>query len=160
MTDQGAEFEIVGTGHLGEVVFPNEEVFVILPRRLVPKSRISICAPVCWQAHAGRLWENGREFRGNVSLECHSCCIRRNYDVVSGARELELVNRSRTQGRRQLDGKTMAGLVPIRGQGWERRIAPEVPRRIPVCPGLICILDQQIHLLADVDVSSNTVLTG
>src|SRR5207302_7102608 len=97
MTDQGAEFEIVGTGHLGEVVFPNEEVFVILPRRLVPKSRISICAPVCWQAHAGRLWENGREFRGNVILECHSCCIRRNYYVVSGARELELVNSSRTQ---------------------------------------------------------------
>src|SRR5438552_7464026 len=58
MTDQGAEFEIVRTGHLGEVVFPNEEVFVILPRRLMPKRRIAISSPVCWQAHARRLREH------------------------------------------------------------------------------------------------------
>src|SRR5258708_37952601 len=133
---------------------------MILPRSLVPKSRISIRTPVCWQAHARRLWEDSGKLRGNVIVKCFAGLTRADFDVISGARKLELVNRSRTQGRRQLDGKTVAGLIPIRGQGGERRVAPEIPRRIPVGPGLICIFDQQIHLLADVDVTPNTVLAG
>ncbi len=133
---------------------------MILPRRLVPKGGIPIRAPVRGQAHARRLRKNGGKLRGDVVIEGHARRIRRNFYVVSSARELELVDRCRTQGRRQLNGETVAGLIPIRGKGWERRITPEVTGRTPVRPRLICIFDEEIHFLADVDVAPNTVLPG
>src|SRR6266478_2145060 len=133
---------------------------MILPRRLVPKSRISICSPVCWQALAWRFWKHSGELRGDLIIKRLARLIRCNLDVISSARELKLVDRSRTQGRRQLNGETVTRLIPIRSQSGERRVAPEVPGRTPVRPGLICIFDQQVHLLRNVDVAANTVLPG
>ena len=54
----------------------------------------------------------------------------------------------------------MAGLIPVRADRREAGISPEVAARVQVRPGLIRILDQQIHLLGDVDVTANTVLAG
>ena len=71
---------------------------------------------------------------------------------------MKLINRRRTQSRRQFDGETVAWLIPIRAQGWERRVAPEVAGGTRMRPGLISVFDQQTHLLADVDVAPNTVL--
>src|SRR6266566_2302962 len=112
---QTAKLEIVGTGYLGEVVFPNEEVFVILPRRLMPKSRISISTPVCRQAHACRFREDCRKLRRDVVIQGLARFVGRDLNVVAGARELELVDRGRTQGGRKLDCEAVAGLIPIRG---------------------------------------------
>src|SRR3989440_1183239 len=151
MADQGAEFQIAFSSNFRKVVFPNKQILMILPRRLMPKSRISIRTPVGWQAHARLLREDRRKLGSDIIVESLACFIRRNLNVVSGARELELVNRRRTQGRRQLDGETVAGLIPIRADGREAGIAPEVSRGSPVRPGFVCILDQQTHLLADVD---------
>src|SRR5205807_7222623 len=132
---------------------------MILPGRLVPKSRISICTtPVCWQTHTWCLREDSRKLRGDFVVQCFARCVGRNLDVVAGARKLELVNRSRAQGGCQLECETMAGLIPVRADRREPGISPEVAARVQVRPGLIRILDQQIHLLGDVDVTANTVL--
>ena len=133
---------------------------MILPGRLMPKRRISIRAPVRGQPYARGLRENSRKLRRNLIIKCRARFIRRNKYVIARARKLKLVNRSRAQGRRQLNGETMAGLVPVRTQGWERRVAPEVAGRTKVGPRLICIFDQQINFFRDVDVAPNTVLAG
>src|SRR6185436_16495956 len=99
------------TGYFGEVVFPNEEVFMILPRRLVPNGRVAIRTPVCWHSHSRRLREDGGKLRGNLTVERFAVRIGRNKDVVASARELEFVNRCRTQRCRQLDCETMTGLI-------------------------------------------------
>src|SRR6266436_1301408 len=70
MADQTAEFQIAFSSHLGKVVFPNEEVFVILPGRLVPQSRISICTtPVCWQTHTWCLREDSRKLGRDIAVK-------------------------------------------------------------------------------------------
>src|SRR6185436_9924880 len=69
-----------------------------------------------------------------------------------------LINRGRTQGCRQLDGKTVAWLIPIRAQRWERSVAPEIAGCARVRPGLVGVFNQQIHILGDIDITANTVL--
>src|SRR5260370_27703081 len=142
MAYQSAELEIVRTGHFGKVVFPNEKVLVILPRSLVPKGGISISTPKSGQAHPRRLREDGGKLRGDLVIKCRARFIRRNVNVVAGPRELKLVNGSRTQGRRQLDGKSRTGLIPIRAKGWERIVAPKGPYGAPGRPALVWIFEQ------------------
>src|SRR5205823_5311633 len=52
----------------------------------------------------------------------------------------------------------MTWLIPVRADRRESGVSPEVAARVQVRPGLISIFDQQIHLLADVDVTADTVL--
>src|SRR5437588_12855709 len=62
MADQCAKFQIAFSSNFRKVVFPNKQILMILPRRLMPKRRIAIGSPVGWQAHPRRL----REDRGKL----------------------------------------------------------------------------------------------
>src|SRR5437016_3669956 len=123
----------------------------------MPESGISISTPEGRQALARGLRENGGKLGGDFVIERFTSLVGCDEYIISGARELELVNRRRTQRRRQLDRKTVTGLIPIRAKGWERRVAPEVAGRTPMRPGLVRIFHQEIHLLGNVDVASNAV---
>src|ERR1043166_1095390 len=69
MTDQATKLEIVWAGNFREIVLPNKKVLVILPGRLVPKSRIPARAPVGRKTNALRLWENGRKLGSDLVIE-------------------------------------------------------------------------------------------
>src|SRR6185369_196400 len=45
MAEESADFEAVIADHFREVILPDEEIFVILPRRFVPERRIPIRSP-------------------------------------------------------------------------------------------------------------------
>src|SRR5712691_1793000 len=67
VTEEGAEFEIVRARDLREVILPDEEIFVILPRRLVPQLLISAGTPEKW-------WR---------THSCVRCCVRKNRGKLS-----------------------------------------------------------------------------
>src|SRR5205814_6156023 len=54
VADQRSELQIAFSRDFRKVVFPNKQVFVILPWCLVPKCRIPIRTPVRGQAYARR----------------------------------------------------------------------------------------------------------
>src|SRR5689334_25385116 len=61
MAHQCAEFQIALSGNFRKVVLPNKQVFMVLPRCLVPKCGITVGAPVCGQAYSGCFRENRRK---------------------------------------------------------------------------------------------------
>src|SRR6266542_5964547 len=87
-----ADFDVVRPNNFREVVLPNEQVFAILPGRLMPKSFVTASPPdqtrICGTA---RMRENRREGCGDLIIECLSARIGSNEDVISGTRKLELV---------------------------------------------------------------------
>src|ERR1043166_4674827 len=111
-----------------------------------------------WQAHAARLREDGRELRGDLGVERLPRRVRRGGDVVASARELELVDGGARKGARQLGRGGGARLVPVRAEGREARVAPEVARRVLVNPRLVDVAHHQVHLAGEVDVAADVVL--
>src|SRR5689334_1224882 len=98
---------------------------MVLPWGLVPKRRITVRAPESRQSHSGCFRENRRKLRRDIIVESFARSVGCNLDVVSSARELELIHRSRAQRRGQLDRETATWLIPIRTQRREWRVAPE-----------------------------------
>src|SRR5262249_4322764 len=104
--------------------------------------------------------EDGRELSGDLIVERLACAVCGDENIITRPRELEIIHEGRGESVRQFDDETLAGLTPIRTQGREWSIAPEVARRVIVIPGLIDIFDHQVHLAVDNSITTNGVLTG
>src|SRR5687767_468713 len=58
MTEVDAHFQVVGAHHFRKVILPDEEILVILPRRLVPQSVIAASGPESGMRGAFCPWED------------------------------------------------------------------------------------------------------
>src|SRR5262249_42775122 len=158
---QPANLDGMSTHHLGEVILPDEQVFVVLPRGLVPERRITTRCPAHGrQSRAFRSRENGRELRSDLVIERLPTGVGLDENVVSGLRELELIDHRWTERVAQLDRKAVAGLIPIGAESGERSIAPEVSGCVAVGPILIDVSDHQVHLAGDIHVASKQILAS
>src|SRR5215831_17102747 len=85
VTDQSADLEGMSTHHLREVVLPDEQVFMVVPRSLMPEGGKATAAPICWHAGSGRLRKNRRELGRDLRIQRRSRRACRGSDVISGA---------------------------------------------------------------------------
>src|SRR2546426_9364307 len=69
MADQCAKFQIAFSSNFRKVVFPNKQILVILPRRLMPKGRISIRRPERRQSYARRFRKDSWKLGSDIAVE-------------------------------------------------------------------------------------------
>src|SRR5687768_8875259 len=164
VTEESPEFQVVRSLNQGEVVFPDIEIFAILPRSLVPDVCITAGAPEERRYRASNVSVRFREDRRNggsdLVFECLAVRRRGDDDVVAGDRKLKFVDGFRRQSVRQLNCKTMAGLTPVRRQRWIWRVSPEITCRAQMRPFLVDITHHQIHPVSDINVTADQILAG
>src|SRR5262249_33476443 len=134
---------------------------MIIPGSLVPERGITIRSP----AHRRKArpldsredcWDLGRE----LIVERIARTVRGDEDIIARPRELKIIHEGGCDCIRQFNGEALAGLIPIRAQGWEGRIAPKVAGCAFPIPGLIDKADHHVRLAIDNHITANEVLTG
>src|SRR2546422_6776583 len=88
-----SDLEVVGSNDFREVIFPDKEVFAILPWRLVPQRFVTTWPPYKTR-ECRALWmrEDGRENALNGVVERLRARAGVDEDIVAGTRKLKLVD--------------------------------------------------------------------
>src|SRR5262249_34314559 len=134
---------------------------MIVPGSLVPERGITIRSPAyCRKARPFDSREDRWDLGGELIVERIARGVRADEDIIACPRELKIIHEGGCDRIRQFNGEALAGLIPIRAQGWEGRIAPEVAGCILPIPRLIDKADHQVRLAIDDHIAANEILTG
>src|SRR5262249_49838393 len=96
MADQASKLQAMTAPHLGVVIFPDPEVLVILPRRLMPERRVTLSSPTnSWEARPSSPREDCWKLGRDLFVKALSVGVGGDEDVVARLRKLEFVHRRR-----------------------------------------------------------------
>src|SRR5215203_4930577 len=130
VTEESTKLQVMRARNEREIIFPNIEILAVVPGRLVPDVCVTACSPeerrdraanvsICFRKH-------GRYCRCDFIFQRLAFRRRGDNDVVTGDRKLKFVNGPRRQRIRQLNGKGVARLTPVRRKRRIWRVAPEI----------------------------------